>query len=146
MDEVLKTTNCKIKKAYVSIAGPYLKSYNHSGSTTINSRRKVSSDDILQAIQHATHSKIPEGMEVIHQIPKGYRLDGSFNPLPPTNLTGNLLEVDVHLVASENLAHHNVAAGIQGAGIRLERLVLSQLASSMAVLTKDEKGNRCGIG
>ena len=139
VEEVLMNTNCKIKKAYVSLAGPYLKSFNHSGSTTINSRRKVSTDDIVQAIEHATHSTIPEGMEIIHQIPKGYRLDGTFNPLPPTNLTGNLLEVDVHLVASQNFAHHNVAAGIQGAGIRLERLVLSQIASSMAVLTKDEK-------
>ena len=128
------------RQAVVGIAGGFIRSYNGHGSVVVNNRsRGVTSHDIQAAIRDAVQKEVPSEMEVIHALPREFRLDDTAGVRDPLGMQGTLLEVDLHLVAGLRSALRNVKRAVRNAGLRVEGLALEPLASSLAVLTEEEK-------
>ncbi len=146
LDDAELITGMKIDSACVSIAGDHIKSINSRGVVAIgkNSTEIVPSD-VERAIEAAKTVAIPSDREIIHVLPQEYNVDDQGGIKDPVGFSGVRLEVDIHIVTGSVSAAQNILKCVERSGILVDELVLEPLASSYAVLTKDEMELGCVV-
>jgi len=87
-------------------------------------------------------SSAATGRTVIHALPMNYTLDGKNGIRDPLGMHSNDLKVDTHVVMGSSSLIHKLSQAAEGAGLDVDDLVLEPLASSMAVLTAEEKSRK----
>ena len=75
----------------------------------------------------------------MHVLPQEFVIDGQEGIKEPVGMSGIRLEAKVHIVTGGVSAAQNIVKCIERCGLQVEDIVLEQLASSMSVLTDDEK-------
>jgi cell division protein FtsA len=90
-------------------------------------------------IEAAKAVAVPLDRQVLHVIPREYKVDEQEGILDPRGMSGVRLEASVHIVTASHTAVTNNLKCIERAGLQSLGLVLDQLASSQAVLSEDEK-------
>ncbi len=139
LDDAELITGMKIDSAYVSIAGDHIKSINSRGVVAIGkSSVEIVPSDVERAIEAAKTVAIPSDREIIHVLPQEYTVDDQGGIKDPVGFSGVRLEVDIHIVTGSVSAAQNILKCVERSGIMVDELVLEPLASSYAVLTKDE--------
>ena len=79
------------------------------------------------------------GRRVIHAIPRAYSIDGKIGVSDPMGMHTSKVDVETHLVQASEMEVARLKQAVEGAGIKVEALVLEALASSESVLTQEEK-------
>ncbi|UCC80342.1 MAG: cell division protein FtsA [Candidatus Zixiibacteriota bacterium] len=144
IDDAELVTGKKIENVYASISGDHIKSINSRGVIAIGKTgSEIALSDVERAIEAAKTVAIPSDREIIHVLPQEYKVDDQDGIRDPIGFSGVRLEVDVHIVTGSVSAAQNVLRCIEKSGIGVEELVLQSLASSYAVLTKDEMELGC---
>lgn len=138
VSEAEDNTGCEIRNVYVGVAGGHVQGMSGHGMITIKNR-EVTKPDVDKAIESASAVMIPSDREVIHVIPQEYIVDGQPGIKDPVGIFGMKLETKVHIVTGQITAAQNLVKCVHSAGIDVSDLILQQLASSEAVLTKDER-------
>jgi cell division protein FtsA len=137
--KALATAGVDVSSAWVGIAAGFIKSYNSRGSVAVlQGQRGITKADMKSAIRAAVDMKIPPEMQVIHEIPRGFRVDDVVGIKDPSGMLGNLLEVDLHLVCARRNDVANVDRALHAAGFRQEGIMLQPIASSLSVLSDEE--------
>jgi cell division protein FtsA len=77
--------------------------------------------------------------EIIHVIPQEFIVDDQSGIKDPVGMSGVRLEAEVHIITGAVTSAKNICRAIQRAGLKVHDLVLEPLASSHAVLGKDER-------
>jgi cell division protein FtsA len=127
----------------VGISGDHIQSFDCHGAIPINSRHhEVTADDVAQVIKAAQTVPIPPERQIVHVLPQEFFLDNRGNIRKPMGLTGQRLDVDLHIVTSDSAQTQNLINAVNKAQMRVRKVVLPQLASAQAVLTHDE----CELG
>ena len=134
-----RVSGLAIEAAYVGIAGAHIQSTNSRGVAAIHSGRGVTQDDVARALEAAEAIAVPPNREIIHAIPRGYTLDGQDGVKDPLGMVGFRLEVEAHVVTGAAPSIQNVVKAVEGAGLRVMKLVLEPIAAGDAVLTAAEK-------
>lgn len=125
---------------YVGIAGSHIKGFNSPGIVAINNR-EIKKADLLAVRQAAQTVKISENQKIIHVLPQEYMVDDHVGIPNPIGMTGVRLATNVHIVTADIGAIHNLTICCEKAGLQVQKIVLESIASSNAVLTKEEKDN-----
>ena len=101
---------------------------------------EVSLDDMTRALEEVqARLVLPLNREIIHIVPRDYRLDDQKNIKDPVGLRGVRLEMNA-LVISGGAAHlKNISRGLEIAGANVESFVVEPLASAEAVLSSKQK-------
>jgi cell division protein FtsA len=128
----------EIKNVYVSIGGMTTKSFDSTGLAAVEND-EVSQIDVENAMKTAKAVLLPEDREIIHALPKEYILDGLDEITNPVGMQGVRLESKVHLIAGARPLIQNITKSVENAGLIVKDFVLQQYASSLAVLSKEEK-------
>jgi len=129
---------CRITDVYTGIAGSHIRSFNSSGMVAIKNR-EVSAEDVARVIETARAVNIPTDQQVLHVLTQEFIVDGQEDIREPIGMSGVRLEVRVHIVSGAVSAAQNIVKCVRRCGLEVNDLVLQPLASSMAVLTPDEK-------
>ena len=79
------------------------------------------------------------GRRVIHAIPRAYSIDGKIGVSDPMGMHTSRVDVETHLVQASEMEIGRLSSAVEGAGIRIEALVLEALASCESVLMQEEK-------
>ena len=146
LDDAELVSGLKIESVYASIAGDHIKSINSRGVVAIGkSSTEIAQSDIERAIEAAKTVAIPSDREIIHVLPQGFSIDDQHGIKDPVGFSGVRLEVDVHIVTGSVAAAQNILRCVEKAGIEVDELVLEPLASSYAVLSKDEMELGCVV-
>jgi cell division protein FtsA len=82
---------------------------------------------------------IPTDQQVLHILTQEFIIDGQEDVREPLGMSGVKLEVKVHIVTGAISAAQNIIKCVRRCGLEVRDLVLQPLASSMAVLSEDEK-------
>ncbi|MEE9524778.1 MAG: cell division protein FtsA, partial [Thermodesulfovibrionales bacterium] len=127
-----------IKAVYVGIAGGHIKSFSSYGAVGIKNR-EVSEQDIEKAIEAARAVYVPLDREVLHIIPFEYSIDGQGGIMNPVGMSGVRLESKVQIVTGAVSAVQNLIKCCKKADLEVVDIVLEPLASSVAVLSDEEK-------
>jgi cell division protein FtsA len=79
------------------------------------------------------------GEEIIHVLPQNFIVDNETGIKNPVGMLGRRVEANFHIVVGQITSARNIAKCINKAGLSLNELILEPLASSVAILTEDEK-------
>ncbi len=123
----------------VAVSGDHIQSFDCHGAVPVNGKHhEVTGEDIAQVIKAAQTVPIPAEREVIHVLPQEFFLDNRGDIRNPVGLTGQRLDVDLHVVTCNSALTQNLINAVNRAQMRVSRVVLPQLAGAHAVLTPDE--------
>ncbi|HYG37653.1 MAG TPA: cell division protein FtsA [Cytophagales bacterium] len=135
-----ENSGINIRVVNVGIAGQHIKSSMHHGSITRTSyEEEITIEDITRLTNDMYRIVIPPGSEIIHVMPQDYIVDYEEGIKDPVGMSGIRLEADFHVITAQTNAINNVNKCIRRAGLEIENLILEPLASSMAVLSDEEK-------
>jgi cell division protein FtsA len=124
----------------VGIAGQHIRSSIHHGSITRSSNDdEVSIEDVNRLTEDMYRIVIPPGSEIIHVMPQDYTVDYEEGIKDPVGMSGVKLEADFHIITAQTSAINNINKCVRRAGLEIQDLILEPLASSIAVLSEDEK-------
>ncbi len=138
VEEAELMAGCEIDSVYVGIAGGHIKGFNSHGVIAVKNK-EVAQPDIDRVLDAAQAVAIPPDREVIHIIPQEFILDEQEGIREPIGMTGVRLEAKVHIVTGAVTSAQNIIRSVNKAGLDVKDIVLEQLASSDAVLDRDEK-------
>jgi cell division protein FtsA len=138
LEEAELMADCKINNVYTGIAGSHIKSLNSHGMVKIKDA-EVSQMDVDRVIETARAIALPADQQILHILTQDYIIDGQEDVREPLGMSGMRLEVKVHIVTGAVAAAQNIVKCIKRCGIEVSDLILQPLASSLAVLTEDEK-------
>lgn len=126
--------------AYFSIGGAHIESKNSHGVVAVaDPSGEISGNDVARVIDAARAVSMPEAREILHVLPREYKVDNETLVKDPTGMSGIRLEVETHLVTGSTAAIKNIYKCASEVGVAVEGLVFSGLASSYSVLSETEK-------
>jgi cell division protein FtsA len=134
--ELMAGTECR--QVWLGVGGTHIQSFDSNGMVAIK-HKEVEAEDIARVIEAAKAVAIPNDREVLHVLPKNFKIDGQEGILDPIGMSGVRLEASVHIVTASLTAIQNLEKCIEKAGLEIQGKVLHQYASALAVLSADEK-------
>ena len=140
MEEAQKSSSLEIYSVFANITGTHLRGYNRQGMINLAEREKgISNRDIKNAIDYAKAISIPLDQGILHVIPQGYAVDDQDGVKNPLGMAGKRLTAAVHVVVVNLAQRENLKKCLHRAGFEVEGIVSEHLATSYAILTKEEK-------
>ncbi|CAA6807218.1 MAG: Cell division protein FtsA [uncultured Thiotrichaceae bacterium] len=138
VEEAELMSGMQIDSVYVGIAGSHVRSLNSHGIVAIKDK-EVTSFDVDRVMDAARAVAIPADQRILHVLPQEYVIDQQEGIREPIGMSGVRLEARVHLVTAAHSAAQNIVKCVERCGLRVEDIILEQVASSYAVLEEDEK-------
>jgi len=124
----------------VGIAGQHIKSYIERGFAVRSSNDdEITIEDVSKMTQDLYRLVLPAGNQIIHVMPQDYTIDGSHGIKDPVGMAGVKMEADFHIITAHTTAIKNIDKCVRRAGMDIDELILEPLASSLAVLSEEEK-------
>jgi len=138
IEEAELMAGCQIDSVYAGIAGSHIRSLNSHGIVAVRDR-EVYPQDIERVLDAAQAMAIPADQRILHTLPQEYIIDNQEGVKQPLGMSGVRLEAKVHMVTCSVNAAQNIEKCIERCGLKVNDMILEQLASSYAVLTDDER-------
>jgi cell division protein FtsA len=130
----------KVDAVYAGIAGDHIRSINSRGVIAVSrSDHEITATDVEKVIEAAKTIALPMDREIIHVLPQEFTVDDQPGIKAPVGMVGVRLETEVHIVTGAVTAAQNIYRGVRKAGLEIHDLVLQPLASSYALLSRDEQ-------
>ncbi|MCL7971176.1 MAG: cell division protein FtsA [marine benthic group bacterium] len=123
---------------YAAVAGDHIEVGASSGVVAV-AGDEIGQGDVDRVHEVARAIVIPPDRELLHAIPQDYTVDGQAGIQDPRGMEATRLESEVCVVTAGSPACQNLRKAIDRAGYRPEELVFSPLATSLAVLTDDQR-------
>jgi cell division protein FtsA len=140
VDEAERMAGVPIKGVHAGIAGDHIRSINSRGVIAVSRKdNEIGPADVERVVEAAKAIAIPMDREIIHVIPQEFIVDDQDGIKDPVGMSGVRLEAEVHIITGAVTSAKNICRAIQRAGLKVNDLVLEPLASSHAVLGKDER-------
>lgn len=138
--QLQKSKGIKIKKVIVNIGGSHLFSIRSQGLVSVSrADQKISQEDIDRVLQAAQAINLPSNKEILDVVPQEFIIDGEKIINNPLGLEGIRLEAKVILICAFSPILENLEKALFEAGLEIEEIIPSPLASSRAVLSSEQK-------
>ncbi len=132
-------SSSKLNKISLAISGTHIKIFRNLGSANVSSPDGiVKRDDLESAKKAAKRKKLEKGRSYIQQICCGYYLDGKYCP-DPINKVGKKVDAEYLMIHGDNDRIMEMANIIRSVGLEFDDIILSGIASAMAVTTIQQK-------
>jgi cell division protein FtsA len=139
VEQAEQTAGYDLSQALVSMAGEHISSTNNNGLAPIRNNQGVVADDVERALDVAQAIPLPSNRQIVHIIPRSYKIDGQDGVRSPLGMHGFRLEVEAHIVTADKPALLNLSQCARNVGINTTEFVLNALASGEAVLEPNER-------
>jgi cell division protein FtsA len=138
LEEAEVMAECRVENVFAGIAGSHIHSFNTNGMVAIRDK-EVSAQDVERVIENAKPLNVQTDQQILHMLIQEYLIDNQEDVRDPIGMSGQKLEVRAHIVTGAVSAAQNIIKCIRRCGLEVNDLVLQPLASSLSVLTEDEK-------
>src|SRR5438876_4006587 len=140
VEEAERMAGLDAKGVHAGIAGDHIRRINSRGVIAVSRKdNEIGVQDVDRVVEAAKAIAIPMDREIIHVIPQEFIVDDQDGIKDPVGMSGVRLEAEVHIITGAVTSAKNICRAIQRAGLRVYDLVLEPLASSHAVLGRDER-------
>jgi cell division protein FtsA len=140
LDAAERMAGFSIKSAVVSISGVHIKYKNSRGVVAVaSSDQEIVQSDVDRVIEAARAVSMPADREIIHVIPKNFKVDSQDGVNDPVGMTGVRLEAEAHIITGLTTALRNMEKCIGDVGVKVDAFVFSALAAAQVALTETEK-------
>lgn len=132
--------NIKLSDVFASISGHHVRTMYNPCYRFIKQGNEINTFDLEQLLQDSYRGVVLGPDEkILHVIPQEYEIDHEIVHKKPIGYSGQRLEGNFHVVIGSSSAIGDLEKCIERAGLRLNGLLFSPLASSGAVLSSEEK-------
>lgn len=145
LEEAEQTSGLETETVFASITGLHVRGILGSSTMVIGDGKadeleKITEEDIRRVSEAAGNITLPSGCRVLERTVRDYSFEG-FNqlPHPPVGLRASSVQARVFTIYADRTATDNLISVIENAGVSVEGIVPSAVASAEAVLNKDEK-------
>lgn len=145
VEEVEQTAGVEVGSAFVSVGSKERRSINSSGTISIlEPRHRIGEPDVYRAVRAAVPRDggtawLRPPYELLHALPQEFWVDDLDPTEDPTGWTGEKIESYVHLVSCPRAILRRLEEAVNGAGIRIERLVAAPIAAGYGVLDHEDR-------
>ena len=129
--------DCKITNVYTGITGSHIRGINSTGMVAVKDK-EVTAADVARVVETAKAINISTDQRLLLVEPQEFVIDGQ-DVKQPIGMSGIRLESKVHIVTGAQSAAENIIKCVRRCGLDVDRLMLNPLASSLSVLTDDER-------
>src|SRR5512138_344086 len=138
--EAEQMADVEIRSVYLGVTGGHVRGFNNRGVHHIASAdREISEADVQDVIKNAKTINLPAQNHVIHAIRQHFLVDCQDGITNPVGMLGSRVEVDVHVVHGALNRLQNAIRTVKGLQLEVDDIVFTGLASSLAVLTNEQK-------
>lgn len=126
------------ERLYIGIAGEHVLGRASTGVVAIGGQ-EITPRDVERVHEVAHAVVVPADREVLHAIPQEYLVDAQSGIRQPVGMAGTRLEAEVYMLTMSASAAQNIRKAVDLAGYEIAELVFEPIASSLSVLSDDEK-------
>jgi len=138
--EAEKMADVEIRSVYLGVTGGHIRGFNNRGvHPVVSADREISEDDVQDVIKNAKAINLPNENSVLHAIRQHFLIDGQDGVTNPVGMLGARLEVDMHVVHGNLNRLQNAIRLVKGLQLEVDEVVFNGLASSLALLTNEQK-------
>ena len=138
--EAEQMADVEIRSVFLGVSGAHIRGFDNRGRHNIVSAdREIASEDVQDVIRNAKAVNLPADHHVIHVVRQHFLVDGQPEVLNPVGMLGAQLEVDVHVVHGITNRLQNPIRTVKDLQLEVEDIVFTGVASSLAVLTTQDK-------
>ncbi len=138
--EAEQMADVEIRSVFLGVTGGHIRGFNNRGvHPVVSADREISDEDVQDVIKNAKAINLPTENSVVHAIRQHFFVDGQDGVANPVGMLGSRLEVDVHVVHGITNRLQNSIRVVKGLQLEVEDIVFNGLASSLALLTAEQK-------
>ena len=124
----------------LSVSGVYIRYKNSKGVVPVSSpNQEISALDVDRVIEAARAISLPSEREIIHVIPKDFKVDSQEGIKDPVGIMGVRLEAETHIITVLSTSLRNFEKCMADLGLNVDAFVFSAFAASEIALTETEK-------
>ncbi|MBI3420846.1 MAG: cell division protein FtsA [Candidatus Sungbacteria bacterium] len=141
VDEARRSSGVATKSIWLAIGDAHVSVSSSRGVVAVSrADQEISPEDIRRVIS-AAETFIPKNAnkEILHIIPRDFKVDQEPGVKDPVGMHGVRLEVDTLIIECSTPFLKNFFKCVEGAGLRVEDYVFAPFAASEAVLTRRQK-------
>lgn len=140
LEDAERTANIPITSAFIGIGGAHITSVSSKGVIAVSrADGEIAEEDVKRVIEAAHAVAMPPNQEILHVIPKNFIIDGQNNIKDPIGMIGVRLEAETHVIGGSMAAIKNLSKCVEQAGLEIDGIILSLLASAKTLLSKKQK-------
>src|SRR5439155_2177172 len=138
--EAEQMADVEIRSVYLGVTGGHLRGFNNRGvHPVVSADREITDEDVQDVIKNAKAINLPAENHVVHVIRQHFRVDGQDGIQNPVGMLGAKVEVDVHVVHGSFNRLQNPIRAVKSLQLEVEDIVFNGLASSLALLSNEQK-------
>jgi cell division protein FtsA len=135
-----KTSGKSVESVFVNLSGSHIGSRSSKGVVAVSrADQEISREDKQRVLSTTEAISIPPNRKIVHVVPKEFIIDGEGGIQDPLGMHGVRLEVSALVIDCSIPVINNFTKSVDLAGLDVEELIISPLASSKAVLSKRQK-------
>lgn len=137
LEKMERSIGAPIDRVWVGVNGHEIMTSGNKGVVAIaRGNGEVTDEDVSRVVEAAKTIATPLNFEILHVIPRFFRVDGS-NPIKdPVGMSGVRLEVDALIVQASSAHIRNISKAVYRTGLEIHDMVLSLLAASEVVTSE----------
>ncbi len=129
-----------INHVFLGLGGNHIESINSKGVIAVShAGNEITEEDVDRVLEAAQAVSIPSNRRILRIIPKSFTVDEQKGIKYPVGMTGIRLEVDAHIITGLVPSVKNIEKCVLQAGVDIDDIIPSCLASAEAVLSKRQK-------
>lgn len=138
--EAEQMADVEIRSVYLGVTGGHMRGFNNRGGhPVVSADREIMKEDVEDVIKNAKAINLPAENHVLHAIRQHFLVDGQDGIVDPVGMLGARVEVDMHVVHGNFNRLQNPIRIVKGLQVEVEAIVFNGLASSLALLTNEQK-------
>jgi len=140
LGEIRQISKSAVKNIYLGVGSPDFKSQTGMGMVAVSrADSEIYQDDIDRAVDASQAIKLVGNRMIIHRITNEFIVDGVNGIRDPLGMVGNRLEVRSTIIEAFGPSIKNLTKCVEAAGGEVAGLIFSPLASSRAMLSRNQK-------
>ena len=140
LDAAERMAGLAVKSAVLSISGTYIRYKNSKGVVAVASPdQEIMAADVERVIEAARAISLPADREIVHVIPKDFKVDSQEGIKDPIGMMGVRLEAEAHIITGLSTSLRNFEKCVSDLGLTVDAFVFAALAASEVALTDTEK-------
>jgi cell division protein FtsA len=144
IDEAERKTGKQINQVTLSLGGISLESVSAEGGAVISrADNEITDLDIEKSINEALERINTANKKVLHEVPIEFHIDGNISYGDPVGMKGVRLDTRTVFVTALERHYDNLLKAVESAGLAVEDVLATPLATSLSVLSERQKNAGC---
>jgi cell division protein FtsA len=140
LDGAERMAGTSISEAFISVSGSHIQSQNSKGVVAVATpNQEINHEDVERVIEAARAVSLPNDRQIIHVVPRDFKVDSQTGIKDPVGMTGIRLESEAHIITGLSTTLKNIRKSITDLGVDLQGFVFAGLASAITAATETEK-------